>query len=126
MIIHTKPVRCVETGESFPSAAAAARSIGRAGSNILDAIRRGGQCGGKHWEFDGPPQPMEVTVRQWSPNRKPQPTRAVIRSDGVTYASAAEAATLNELHIRSVRRALQEGILCKGYFWFYEGHPDAL
>lgn len=126
MIVHARPVRCVETGERFPSAAAAARSVGRAGSNILDAIRRGGACGGKHWELAGPPEPIEVVVRQWSPNRKPRPTRAVVRSDGMTYASAAEAATVNAVHIRNIYRALQTGRLCRGYYWFYDDDPEAL
>lgn len=127
MIIHVRPVRCVETGECFPSAAAAARSVGRAGSNILDAVRRGGLCGGKHWEFDGPPAPMEVQADlKWGRGRKLRQTRAVVRSDGMTYASAAEAATVNEVHIRNIYRALQTGRLCRGHYWFYEDDPEAL
>jgi hypothetical protein len=129
VITYVQPVRCVETGQKFPSAAAAARHVGRAGSNILDAIRRGGTCGGLHWEPAGPPVPMEIKGDpKWGRGRKPynRPTKAVIRSDGVTYASAAEAATVNELHIRTITRAIQQGILCRGYYWFYEGDPDAV
>jgi hypothetical protein len=129
MIVHVQPVRCVETGQEFPSAAAAARSVGRAGSNILDAIRRGGTCRGFHWEAAGPPAPMEVNGDpKWGRGRKPsnRKTKTVIRSDGATYASAEEAASANELHLRTITRAIQQGTLCRGHFWFYEGDPDAV
>ena len=52
---HAVPVRCVETGEEFPTIAAAARASGVDWSGILrsckDAHRR---SAGRHWEFLGP------------------------------------------------------------------------
>lgn len=44
------PTRCVETGEVFRSRVAAAKAVGRTGSNILQAINLGCRCGGFHWE----------------------------------------------------------------------------
>lgn len=45
------PVRCVETGEVFPSACHAQRHYGLAISAVSKAIYRNGQTGGYHWEY---------------------------------------------------------------------------
>lgn len=50
---HGKSVRCVETGEIFPSIKKAAQKYGVAGTNLGNAIRGKGQnrCAGYHWEY---------------------------------------------------------------------------
>lgn len=53
-----KPVICLETGEVFESAAAAAKAVGLKGSSSLSACLRGKAmtAGGFHWAFaDGDP-----------------------------------------------------------------------
>ncbi len=44
-----KKVRCIETGAEFPSAKAAAESLGLV--TIGPAIRKGTKAGGKTWEY---------------------------------------------------------------------------
>lgn len=49
-----RPVRCVETGEVFPTASAAARAYHRETSSISYILRRGKPgltCAGLHWEY---------------------------------------------------------------------------
>ena len=47
-----KPVRCLETGEIFPSIAAATLACGlRCPQNMSEAIKWGRRAGGYHWEF---------------------------------------------------------------------------
>lgn len=47
-----KPVRCLETGEIFPSIVAATRACGLCSpQNMSEAIKRGRRAGGYHWEF---------------------------------------------------------------------------
>lgn len=49
---HGKPVRCVETGETFPSIRKAAEKYGVADTNLCNAIKgkRQTRCAGYHWE----------------------------------------------------------------------------
>ncbi len=46
-----KPVRCLETGEEFPTLKAAGEYVGRKQANVTKAIERNGTCGGRHFEF---------------------------------------------------------------------------
>ncbi len=46
-----KPVRCLETGEEFPTLKAAGDAVGRAQNCVTKAIERNGTCGGYHFEF---------------------------------------------------------------------------
>ncbi len=50
-ISHCKPVRCVSTGEVFPSTKAAARFLGVKPTYILQALRKGCRCSGSYWEY---------------------------------------------------------------------------
>eukprot|EP00808_Paulinella_micropora_P007346 g2446.t1 len=47
-------VRCVETGQEYPSISAAAKAIGRAEENIHQSLKLGCHCGGYHWERVNP------------------------------------------------------------------------
>lgn len=42
-------VRCVETGEYYPSMTAAAKALGVTHSSIWFAVKRGGKSRGYHW-----------------------------------------------------------------------------
>jgi hypothetical protein len=44
------PVRCIETGEVYPSVTAAARALGANESSVYQACRRGVRCRGVHLE----------------------------------------------------------------------------
>ena len=46
-----KQVRCVETGEIFPSLRAAAKSIDVDKTSLRKLMRNGQRCHGYHWEF---------------------------------------------------------------------------
>ena len=46
-----KPIRCVETGDVFPSINAAARSLEVDMTSLKKQIRQGYRCRGYHWEF---------------------------------------------------------------------------
>lgn len=46
-----KPVRCVETGQEFPTLTAAAEWVNRAVTNLGKSVVRGGTCGGYHFEY---------------------------------------------------------------------------
>lgn len=49
---NKRKVRCVETGEVFPSATDAAKTFGlRSSSSIIQAIKKGGRSGGYHWMY---------------------------------------------------------------------------
>ena len=48
---NSKPVQCVETGEVFLSAAAAAKALGYNLSTIASAVGRGTRSAGLHWRY---------------------------------------------------------------------------
>lgn len=56
---QSKPVRCVETGAVFESAAAASRSLGKRITAISTAIWASKRCGGFTWEFVGVTPPTK-------------------------------------------------------------------
>lgn len=49
--LHAKKVLCVETGETFTSISAAARSFNVCNSSITKAISKKTKCANLHWEF---------------------------------------------------------------------------
>ena len=49
--INRVSVRCIETGEVFPTLTKASEFVGRVSSGIIQAIERNGRCGGYHWEY---------------------------------------------------------------------------
>lgn len=53
---HTRPVRCVETGRSYPGVRAAARVLGISYTSLYRGVVRGYRCRGMRWEFVGPEQ----------------------------------------------------------------------
>ena len=46
-----RAVMCCETGETFGSASAAARSMGFSASSVWRALKSGGTSGGYHWKY---------------------------------------------------------------------------
>ena len=60
---NDRPVVCIETGEEFPSSAAAARAVGVASKGkVSDACRNKNKtCGGFHWRFK---DEEEISVNQ--------------------------------------------------------------
>lgn len=47
-----KPVRCVETGEIYPSLTAAAEAVGASISSICIALKKKSRCRKLHWEYE--------------------------------------------------------------------------
>ena len=48
---NEKPIKCVETGEEFPSLEAASKAVSRCPASISKAIKRCGCCAGYHWRY---------------------------------------------------------------------------
>lgn len=48
---HARPVTAVETGDEYPSVAAAAVAAGVTPPAIIRALRFGGTCAGMHWSY---------------------------------------------------------------------------
>lgn len=58
-----KPIRCMETGEEFPSITAAAAWVGCSAGGISNALNRCHAAAGRHWVWaDRPPEAWQVEV----------------------------------------------------------------
>jgi len=51
VLINSKPVLCIETGEIFSSATAASKRIKKCVSTMSQAILKKTECVGKHWKY---------------------------------------------------------------------------
>ena len=58
---YTRPVRCIETGEVFPSVKAAADHVKIDDSKINRAIKLGHRSRGYHWEYVNPSRHQDLS-----------------------------------------------------------------
>lgn len=121
------PVVCVEDGEIYPSATAAAKAVNLKNSAwILAAAKGGGTAGGFHWRFvdDGK---SGASGQGASPSRgRKRPV--VCWETGVEFESVESAA--NAVGFESgtaIVAAIKRGGMSGGFHWFYKGDakPDA-
>lgn len=105
------PVRCVETGETFPSSADAARRYGVDKRVIYGALERGISAAGLHWTRLKPKGPHN------SRGHRKRPVRAT-ETDTV-YPSLAEAAMAHGVSSTSIWCAIRDGGTCHGLHWSY-------
>jgi len=54
----SRPVRCLDTNEIFPSAVAAAAAVGRSHGYLCQAIRSGWRCAGRQFAYAGQQEVM--------------------------------------------------------------------
>lgn len=80
--MHVKPVKCVETGQVFDSATAAADWLGIA-TNTLSAAARGVNptAGGYHWEYIEIKQEDEPKPKADKPRSAPAMTIAEVQEE---------------------------------------------
>lgn len=104
-------VVCFETGERFPSQAAAARAAGVSPKSISAAIASGRRSGGWHWfrVSDGIPDPESLTSRG----------AACIRcvETGEVYRGVSAAQRATGVSASAIKHALNR--TAGGYHWIY-------
>lgn len=85
-----KPVTCLETGETFKSAVAAAKALGlKSGKSIYGCVSGAAMtAGGRHWAPEG----STLTIEQIEVGRKGRGKRVVCLETGKVYRSAKAAA----------------------------------
>lgn len=126
--VNCTKIKCLETGEIFPSVSVAARKTGRDRKSITQAADhlRGnkGACG-LHWEWlNKDPNPSRHKIKKYESNgrQKVQPKyRIKVRclETKEIYNSLGEAARANNIHECSISRAIQNPKwTAGGYHWF--------
>ena len=109
-----RKIRCVETGEIFPSIKAAAEHYGLNLPNISAVLAgRNKTTGGFHWQYvDGqPPQQRSDNFRK----KVSRPVRCI--ETGIVYESISKAAKTFGVTDSAVRKALNGGEKSCGYHW---------
>ena len=117
-----REVACVETGEVFSSADAAAKAVGlKSSSGIRAALRKKqATAGGYHWRYADAPEPE--TLPSSKHGRKPRAV-ACWETDEV-FASADEAATaVGVAHAGNIRAAVRNRYCTGGYHWYRPDQP---
>ena len=112
-----RPIVCIETGEVFPSAQAAAQSLGISygASNIGTAARNGGAIKGFHWRFKDDPEPEPGQIRG---------NRAVVCWEtGEEFDTAEEAAVWAGTDIKGIYASLNLHCSSGGFHWYLKGTP---
>ena len=108
-------VVCLETGEVYSSAQAAADAVGVSRDTMYAALRSSNHAvGGYHWYWEGDPKP---DASEFKP-RKNRPIRCV--ESGVVYESVTAAArAVGTKHNSSISRAARTGGTAAGHHWEY-------
>lgn len=109
-----RPVICWETGETYPSAAAAARAFGCSARNIQRAARIGCIAMGTHWYYADQPRPEESDFAR---KRGRPPIPVVCVETGVRYRSMTAAAASLGVRTSQVTNAVKTGRELCGYHW---------
>lgn len=106
-----RPVVCVETGEQFPSATAAARANGSASLGGLGySLRTGHRYKGMHWRYADRDPVVSVSKRE-------RPVRCV--ETGQRFESGQAAANSVGRSKSAIRVAIREQQCSGGYHWEY-------
>ena len=107
--MRAKPVLCIETGVTYPSAVMAARDYGIAPVNIYNAVRRGRRAGGVHWAHPDAPRSDYAADRR--------SVRVTCLETGATYESLVDAAREVGVHPTSISRSCHTGYRAAGLHW---------
>lgn len=113
-----RAVRCVETGEVFPSVRLAALHIGRAKSGILDCLNgKKLTSGGYHWVYaDVTKNPFEERWKRGTLNKSP----ILCIETGEVYPSLREAAKAIDRNWKQISECLRGNAkTAGGYHWRY-------
>lgn len=106
-----RPVRCIDTGETYPSVTAAAQANYLDPSSISQGVRYGYRIGGRRWEYANGQQP----------GYKPgyHRNRRVERCDGRVFSSVKVAASEMGVTTATLYSALTKFRPARGYYWRY-------
>lgn len=114
-------VACLETGETFESAVAAAKAVGLKSSSAISACLRGSvkTAGGYHWAFEG----SDATIEGIEADRKRRIRRVVCLETGEIFDNASEAARTVGIKCPSGISACLNGktLTAGGLHWTFEG-----
>lgn len=117
-----RPVVCWETGELFPSAQDAARTVGaKAKDRITTAIARRATAGGFHWYWADEPKPDASELTK--PSTAGQRPVVCYETGEVfeNYVAAAHSVGLKSAF--SINSAIKNKSRAGGYHWYYQGTP---
>lgn len=107
----SRPVTCLETGESFPSGAAAARALSLSYSKVCRAAKYGNKVHGYHFyhTLEGMPYPSFFT-----PSSEGLPVPVIQEETGVVYPSIRAAARATGIPESLIKRTSITGAAAKG------------
>lgn len=114
---------CVENGEVYPSAAAAAKAAGLKNSACILAAAKGGGCaGGFHWRFEEDEEPGASGQGASSTRGRTRPV--VCWETGEEFESVKAAANAMGFETSTaIVAAIKRGGTSGGFHWHYRGAP---
>ena len=135
-----RPVFNINTKETFPSVASAARKYNISAGSIRCAIRRQTKCGGFFWCYNEDKNKFDektleehlkrriafrnMVAAQYSKNNLSLPV--VNLSTGHEYYNSREAATAYGVTVSSIHQAINKKIKSAGCFWAYKKDVDGM
>lgn len=115
---YKRPVRCIDTGEIFPSVTSAARHFGITHS-LVSAVCRGKQITSAGHRFEYVDQPLSLEEKQRKPQKPHTRKVCCVECDKIfnTIVEVAQCLKVNAAHITQVCRGQRKQT--GGYHWNY-------
>lgn len=120
----SKPVVCWETGEVFPTAKAAAESVGlKSGTSITTAVKKGYAAGGCHWYWEGQPKPSADQLKGLDKDKELARAVACWETGEVYPSIKAAAEAMGLKGPGSISTAIKKRTSSAGYHWYWADGP---
>lgn len=115
-----KWIRCVETGQVFPTVRECSKQMGIPYTTIINCVKKGNATRGYHFVLESNRFESFRNIQNHNKNKSKVPSKKIMCiTNGERYDSVKDCLRACSLSVSSLYRALQKGTLAKGLLFKY-------